>query len=610
MTTQNHATSMRTSYCGLVDTALIGQTVTLCGWVNRRRDHGGVIFVDLRDREGYVQVVCDPDRAEMFKVAEGLRNEFCIQMTGLVRARPEGTVNKELRSGGIEILCHELKVLNPSITPPFLLDDDNLSETTRLTHRVLDLRRPAMQRNMMLRYKVSMIVRNYLDALGFVDIETPMLTKSTPEGARDYLVPSRVQEGQFFALPQSPQLFKQLLMVAGYDRYYQITKCFRDEDLRADRQPEFTQIDIETSFLTEQEIRDMFEGMMVEVFQKAIQVNLGDGAAFPVMTYADAMRLYGSDKPDLRVKMQLTELTDVMADVDFKVFSAPATMKGGRVAALCVSGGAEMPRSEIDAYTEFVKIYGAKGLAWIKVNDLAAGKEGLQSPIVKNIHDKAIADILQRTGAKNGDIIFFGADKAKIVNDAIGALRVKIGQSASGKKWGLFEDRWAPLWVVDFPMYEFDEDNQRYTATHHPFTAPKDGHEDWMVTNPEKCLSKGYDMVLNGWEMGGGSVRIHQADVQKKVFDALKITPEDAQMKFGFLLDALQYGAPPHGGLAFGLDRIITLMTGADSIRDVIAFPKTQRAQCLLTQAPSPVDEKQLRELHIKLRNPDAVKAV
>jgi aspartyl-tRNA synthetase len=471
------------------------------------------------------------------------------------------------------------------------------------------LRRPAMQRNMMLRYKVAMTVRNYLDAQGFVDIETPMLTKSTPEGARDYLVPSRVQEGQFFALPQSPQLFKQLLMVAGYDRYYQITKCFRDEDLRADRQPEFTQIDIETSFLTEQEIRDMFEGMMVEVFQKAINVNLGDGAAFPVMTYADAMRLYGSDKPDLRIKMQFAELTDVMGDVDFKVFSTPATMKGGRVVALCVLGGAEMPRSEIDAYTEFVKIYGAKGLAWIKVNDVAAGRDGLQSPIVKNIHDAAIAEIMKRTGAKNGDIIFFGADKEKIVNDAIGALRVKIGQSASGKKWGLFEDRWAPMWVVDFPMYEFDEENQRYTATHHPFTAPKDGHEDWMTTAPEKCLSKGYDMVLNGWEMGGGSVRIHQADVQKKVFDALKITPEDAQMKFGFLLDALQYGAPPHGGLAFGLDRIVTLMTGAESIRDVIAFPKTQRAQCLLTQAPSPVDEKQLRELHIKLRNPDAVRA-
>ncbi|MBX3588526.1 MAG: aspartate--tRNA ligase [Ramlibacter sp.] len=591
---------MRTTYCGLVTEALMGQTVSLCGWVNRRRDHGGVIFVDLRDREGYVQVVCDPDRADMFKVAEGLRNEFCVQVKGLVRARPEGTTNDNLKSGKIEVLCHELVVLNPSVTPPFQLDDDNLSETTRLTHRVLDLRRPYMQNNLMLRYRVAMEVRKFLDAHGFVDIETPMLGKSTPEGARDYLVPSRVHDGMFFALPQSPQLFKQLLMVAGYDRYYQITKCFRDEDLRADRQPEFTQIDIETSFLTEEEIRDLFQGMITTVFRNTLGVDLGE---FPVMPYSEAMHRYGSDKPDLRVAMEFTELTDVMADVDFKVFSAPATMKGGRVVALRVPKGGEMSRSEIDAYTEFVKIYGAKGLAWIKVNKLADGREGLQSPIVKNLHDKAVAEILSRTGAQDGDLIFFGADKAKIVNDAIGALRVKIGHSELGKKAGLFEKGWRPMWVVDFPMFEFDEDEHRYTAVHHPFTAPKDGHEDWMATAPEKCISKGYDMVLNGWEMGGGSVRIHRADVQQKVFDALKITPEDAQLKFGFLLDALQYGAPPHGGLAFGLDRIVTLMTGAESIRDVIAFPKTQRAQDLLTQAPGPVDEKQLRELHIRLRN-------
>ena len=594
--------AMRSHYCGLVTEALQGQTVTLCGWVNRRRDHGGVIFVDLRDREGYVQVVCDPDRAEMFKQAEELRNEFCIQIKGLVRLRPDGTSNDNLKSGKIEVLCHELVVLNPSVTPPFQLDDDNLSETTRLTHRVLDLRRPYMQKNLMLRYKVAMAVRKFLDANGFVDIETPMLTKSTPEGARDYLVPSRVHDGHFFALPQSPQLFKQLLMVSGFDRYYQITKCFRDEDLRADRQPEFTQIDIETSFMDEEEIRALFQNMIKGVFVETLGIELGD---FPIMAYSEAMHRFGSDKPDLRVKLEFTELTDVMADVDFKVFSAPATTPGGRVVALRVPNGGEMSRGEIDSYTEFVKIYGAKGLAWIKVNDVAAGRDGLQSPIVKNIHDAAIAEILKRTGAQNGDLLFFGADKAKVVNDAIGALRLKVGHSEFGKKQGLLENRWAPLWVVDVPMFEYDEEAQRYNAVHHPFTAPKDGHEDWMVTAPEKCVAKGYDMVLNGWEIGGGSVRIHRADVQQKVFDALKITPEEAQVKFGFLLDALQYGAPPHGGLAFGLDRIVTLMTGADSIRDVIAFPKTQRAQCLLTQAPSLVDEKQLRELHIRLRNLD-----
>ena len=592
---------MRSTYCGLVTESLMGQTVSLCGWVNRRRDHGGVIFIDLRDREGYVQVVCDPDRADMFKTAEDVRNEFCVQVRGVVRARPNGTTNDNLKSGKVEVLCHELIVLNPSVTPPFQLDDDNLSETTRLTHRVLDLRRPYMQNNLMLRYRVAMETRKFLDSNGFIDIETPMLTKSTPEGARDYLVPSRVNEGMFFALPQSPQLFKQLLMVAGFDRYYQITKCFRDEDLRADRQPEFTQIDIETSFMGEQEIRDMFQGMISNIFQTVLNTDLGE---FPVMAYAEAMHRYGSDKPDLRVNLEFTELTDVMAGVDFKVFSTPATTPGGRVVALRVPGGSEMSRGEIDGYTEFVKIYGAKGLAWIKVNDISKGREGLQSPIVKNIHDAALAEILQRAGAQNGDILFFGADKAKVVNDSIGALRLKVGHSALGLRSGLFIKGWRPLWVVDFPMFEFDEAGQRWSAVHHPFTAPKDGHEDWMDTDPGRCISKAYDMVLNGWELGGGSIRIHQAEVQSKVFDALKIGPEEAQEKFGFLLDALQYGAPPHGGLAFGLDRIVTMMTGADSIRDVIAFPKTQRAQCLLTHAPSPVDEKQLRELHIRLRGP------
>ena len=592
---------MRSHQCGQVTEALIGQQITLAGWVNRRRDHGGVIFIDLRDRDGFVQVVCDPDRAEMFKVAEEIRSEFCVQIIGLVRARPAGTENNDLVSGKVEILCHELNILNASVTPPFHLEDDNLSETTRLTHRVLDLRRPQMQKNLRLRYNVAMETRRYLDAAGFIDIETPMLTKSTPEGARDYLVPSRVHDGQFFALPQSPQLFKQLLMVAGFDRYYQITKCFRDEDLRADRQPEFTQIDCETAFLDEYDIRDLFENMVRHIFKTVMNVELAN--PFPVMPYSEAMARFGSDKPDLRVKLEFTELTDVMKDVDFKVFSGPANQENGRVVGLRVPGGSEISRSEIDDYTQFVSIYGAKGLAWIKVNELAKGRDGLQSPIVKNLHDAAVAEILARTGAQDGDIIFFGADKAKVVNDAIGALRLKIGHSDWAKQKGLMEQAWKPMWVVDFPMFEYDEDNARWVACHHPFTSPKDEHLNYLETDPGKCLAKAYDMVLNGWEIGGGSVRIHKEAVQSQVFRALKIGAEEAQAKFGFLLDALQYGAPPHGGIAFGLDRIVTMMTGAESIRDVIAFPKTQRAQCLLTQAPSAVDEKQLRELHIRLRN-------
>ncbi|TVT49035.1 MAG: aspartate--tRNA ligase [Denitromonas halophila] len=588
---------MRTQYCGQVTAANLDQIVTLCGWVHRRRDHGGVIFVDLRDREGLVQVVCDPDRADMFTVAESLRNEFVVRMTGKVRRRPAGTENANLTSGEIEVLCHEIEVLNASVTPPFQLDDDNLSETTRLTHRVIDLRRPAMQRNMMLRYKTAMAFRRFLDAKGFIDIETPMLTKSTPEGARDYLVPSRVHPGHFFALPQSPQLFKQLLMVAGYDRYYQITKCFRDEDLRADRQPEFTQVDIETSFLGEAEITALMEEMIRSIFKEVLDVDLP--APFPRMSYAEAMSRFGSDKPDLRVTLEITDVTDAVKDVAFKVFSGPANSDTGRVAAMRIPGGAQLTRGEIDEYTKFVGIYGARGLAYIKVNDITKlSDEGLQSPIVKNLHPQALATIIERTGAQNGDLIFFGADKTKIVNDALGALRSKVGHEkgyVNGKAW-------EPLWVVDFPMFEYDDEDKRWTACHHPFTSPKDEHLDLLVSDPGKCLAKAYDLALNGWELGGGSVRIHRADVQSKVFSALGIGDEEAQQKFGFLLDALKYGAPPHGGLAFGLDRIVTMMTGAESIRDVIAFPKTQRAQCLLTEAPSPVDDRQLRDLHVRLR--------
>jgi len=587
---------MRTHYCGQLSAANIDQIVTLCGWNHRRRDHGGVIFIDLRDREGLAQVVCDPDRPEMFKLAEDVRNEFVLKITGKVRRRPAGTENSNLPSGEIEILCHELEILNPAVTPPFQLDEDNLSENVRLTHRVIDLRRPQMQKNMMLRYKTARAFRRFLDDNGFIDIETPMLTKSTPEGARDYLVPSRVHPGQFFALPQSPQLFKQMLMVAGFDRYYQITKCFRDEDLRADRQPEFTQVDIETSFMDEVAIIAIIEKLIRYVFKDAIDVELPN--PFPRMSYAEAMRRFGSDKPDLRVTLELTEVTDAVKDVAFKVFSGPAT-SGGRVAALRIPGGASLTRGEIDGYTEFVKIYGTKGLAYIKVNDASKlNEEGLQSPIVKNIHETALKTIVERTGAQSGDLIFFGADKTKVVNDAMGALRMKIGH----EKNYLNGKAWEPLWVIDFPMFEYSEEDKRWTACHHPFTAPKDGHEALMETNPAECLAKAYDLALNGWEIGGGSVRIHREEVQSRVFRALGISAEEAQLKFGFLLDALKYGAPPHGGLAFGLDRIVTMMTGAESIRDVIAFPKTQRAQCLLTDAPSGVDEKQLRELHIRLR--------
>ncbi|TXI25155.1 MAG: aspartate--tRNA ligase [Nitrosomonas sp.] len=590
---------MRTNYCGAIDKIYLDQEITLYGWVHRRRDHGGVIFIDLRDREGIVQIVCDPDHKENFQIAEKIRTEYVLKIVGLVRHRPAGTTNSGIFSGEIEVLARAIEILNASLTPPFQMDEENLSEAIRLEYRYLDLRRPSMQQNIRLRHRVSMAIRTFLDQAGFIDVETPILTKSTPEGARDYLVPSRVHDGHFFALPQSPQLFKQLLMVSGFDRYYQITRCFRDEDLRADRQPEFTQVDIETSFLSEDEIMDLMEKMIRHLFQNAIDIDLPN--PFPRMTFAEAMHKYGSDKPDLRVPLVLTELTDLMQEVTFQVFRDAAQKSGGRVAALRIPQGGELSRKEIDDYTQFVAIYGAKGLAYIKVNDRNKGLEGLQSPILKFLPETVIQAILERTQAQSGDLIFFGADKAKTVNDALGALRVKIGHER-----GLAEKNWKPLWVIDFPMFEWDEEEKRWKALHHPFTSPIEGHENLLTTDPEKALSRAYDMVLNGVEIGGGSVRIHRQEVQAKVFHALGITEHEAQEKFGFLLNALQYGAPPHGGIAFGLDRIVAMMTGTDSIRDVIAFPKTQRAQCMLTQAPNSVTEKQLRELHIRLRNPSA----
>ena len=587
---------MRSHYCGHVNESLLGQTVTVAGWVQRRRDHGGVIFIDLRDRDGLVQVVCDPDAPELFTIAESLRNEFVVSITGLVRARPAGTANANLASGKVEMLARRIDLLNRSEPLPFQLDEQ-VSEEVRLKYRYLDLRRDVMAKRLRQRHAITRSMRQYLDDAGFVDIETPMLTKATPEGARDYLVPSRTHAGKFFALPQSPQIFKQLLMVSGFDRYYQIVRCFRYEDLRADRQPDFTQLDIETSFLGQDEIMAIMEGLIRHIFKTVADVSLPD--PFPRMTYAEAMRRYASDKPDLRIPLELVDVADLVADCDFKVFSGPARDPAGRVAALRIPGGSKLTRKEIDDYTAFVARYGARGLAYIKINDPSKGREGLQSPIIKFLSDAAVAGILSRTEAAADDLIFFGADTAKVVNDALGALRLKVGQDL-----GLVRGDWAPLWVVDFPMFEYDADDKRWTAMHHPFTSPKNLDADALRADPGSALAKAYDMVLNGSEIGGGSVRIFRQDLQSTVFDLLGIDAEEARRKFGFLLDALKYGAPPHGGIAFGLDRMAMLMSGADSIRDVIAFPKTQTAGCPLTDAPTEVTEKQLRELHIRVRTP------
>ena len=586
---------MRSHYCGQVTETLLDQDVTLCGWAHRRRDHGGVIFIDLRDREGLVQVVIDPDTPEAFANAERVRNEYVLRVVGRVRRRPGGTENPNLATGAVEVLARELEILNRSEPLPFQLDDEDTSEEVRLRYRYLDLRRPEMQERLRLRTRVISALRRFLEQHGFMDIETPMLTKATPEGARDYLVPSRTHPGSFFALPQSPQLFKQLLMMAGLDRYYQVVRCFRDEDLRADRQPEFTQLDIETSFMDEQAITELMEEMIRWMFEAVLNVELPN--PFPRMPYETAMQRYGSDKPDLRIPLELTELSDLMTGVEFKVFSGPANDPNGRVAALRVPDGGKLSRREIDLYTEFVGRYGAKGLAYIKVNDVAAGREGLQAPIVKFLPDAVLAKILTRTGAENGDLLFFGADSAKVVNDALGALRIKLGHDLD-----LVHGEWAPLWVVNFPMFEWDEHDRRWNALHHPFTSPRTEDPAEVRANPERCLSRAYDMVLNGTEIGGGSVRIHRQDMQNTVFELLGIGPEEARAKFGFLLDALKFGCPPHGGLAFGLDRLVMLMARATSIRDVMAFPKTQSAACLLTQAPAPVTEAQLRDLNIRLR--------
>ncbi len=589
---------MRSNYCGELNSSHVDQEVQLCGWVHRRRDHGGVIFIDLRDREGIAQIVFDPDRAEPFAIADSVRNEYVIRITGKVRNRPEGTINPDMPTGEVEILGYTIEILNKAKTPPFQLDDDHVHDDVKLRYRYVDLRRPIMQHNLRLRSRVVKEMRAFLDEKGFLDIETPMLTKATPEGARDYLVPSRTHPGNFFALPQSPQLFKQLLMMSGMDRYYQIVRCFRDEDLRADRQPEFTQLDIETSFMNEDDITGLMEEMMQSLFKNVLEVELP--SPFPRMTYAEAMERFGSDKPDLRNPLELVDVSDLMKDVEFKVFSGPANMENGRVATLHVPNGSTLSRKQIDDYTKYVSQFGARGLAYIKVNDVAAGSDGLQSPILKFLPDNVAASIVERTKAKDGDLIFFGADKIRIVNDALGALRNKLGQDRD-----LLQGEWAPVWIVDFPMFEYNEDEKRWDSLHHPFTAPNTDDIDTIKQDPGKMLSRAYDLVLNGTELGGGSIRIHDAEMQSAVLELLGIEEEEAREKFGFLLDALEFGCPPHGGIAFGLDRTVMLMTGSESIRDVIAFPKTQTASCLLTAAPSAASTRQLRDLGIKLAKPN-----